>query len=121
MADMTKFEIGVKSEKLYFSVFDLTTNRNHYPVKYRRLADRLQEYALDIHSDILDANAYKTDLPQQRAKRYELQTSAITKCNKFLSLVKYSLQANLISAATCEKWTGLAHDIKFMALAWRKA
>lgn len=43
MSDETKFEIGNKAEQLYYSVFDLTTNRQHYPVKFRRLADKLGE------------------------------------------------------------------------------
>ena len=75
---------------------------------------------MDIHSDILDANAYRSDTPQHKAKRFELQTSAITKCNKLASLVKYSLHANLISYATSETWIGLIHDVKNMTLAWRK-
>ena len=116
----TTFEIAGKSEALYFSIFDITTNRSHYPVKFQRLATRLQEYALDIHSEILDANGYRADTPQHKAKRFELQTSAITKCNKLASLVKYSLHANLISYATSETWIGLIHDIKNMTLAWRK-
>lgn len=120
MSDGVKFDIGDKAEKLYFSVFDLTTNRSHYPVKFRRMADRLQEYALDIHSDLLDANSYTQDTPMHKQARFDLKTSAITKCNKFLSLTKYSLHAHLISAATSEEWTNLAHDIKYMTLAWRK-
>lgn len=120
MDDNIKFEIGNKAEQLYFSVFDLTTNRQHYPVKFRRLADKLQEYALDIYSDVLDANSFKTDSYEHKRKRWDLQTSAITKCNKFLSLTKYSLHAKLISVATSEKWTELTHDIKFMTLSWRK-
>lgn len=120
MAEL-KFEIGNKAEQLYFSVFDITTNRNHYPVKFRRLSDRLQECALDIYSDLLDANAFKADTVAHNIKRKDLQTGAIAKCNKFLSLVKYSLHAKLVSCATAEKWTDLAHDIKFMTLAWRRA
>ena len=121
MGGEVKFTIGEKSEKLYFSVFDLTTNRNHYPVKFRRLADRLQEYALDIHADVMDANSFKADSLQHKQKRYDFQTKAVTDCNKFLSLTKYSLHAQLISASTGETWTNLAHDIKFMVLAWRKS
>lgn len=120
MSDGVKFEIGNKSEKLYFSIFDLTTNRSHYPIKFRRMADRMQEYALDIHSDLLDANSYPTDSYKHKQERYDLQTRAITKCNKILSLIKYSFHAQLISAATSEKWTNLVHDIKYMTLAWRK-
>lgn len=118
--DETKFEIGNKAERLYFEVFDTTTNRKHYPVKFRRLADKLQECVLDIYCDLIDANSFKTDTPQHKAARYDLQTKAITHCNKFLSLTRYSLHAKLISFATSEKWTELAHDIKFMSLAWRK-
>lgn len=116
-----RFEIGNKAETLLFKVFDATTCRDKYPVRYRRLADRLQECVLDIHSDVLDANAYKLDTPTHKARRYDLQTSAITRCNKFLSLVKYSFHANLISSATSEEWTSLVHDIKYMVLAWRKS
>lgn len=43
MSDEIKFEIGNKAEQLVFNVFDITTNRNHYPVKFRRLSDKLQE------------------------------------------------------------------------------
>ena len=115
-----KFEIGSKAEQLYFKVFDATTNRQHYPVRFRRLADKLQEVSLEIYSDLMDANSFKTDTIQHRTARFDLQTKAITKCNKFLSLTKYSLHAKLISFATSEEWTQLAHDVKFMSLAWRK-
>ncbi len=120
MSDERKFEIGEKAEQLYFKVFDLTTNRQHYPVKFCRMADRLQEYALDIHSDILDANSYTSGSMVHKQKRYDLQTNAIIKCNKLLSLTKYCLHARLISYATSEEWTNLVHDIKYMTLAWRK-
>lgn len=115
------FELAKKSEELYFSIFDITTNRDHYPVRHQRLSARLQDYALDIHGDILDANAYRADTPAQKMKRYEFQTKAITDCNKLMSLVKYSLHAHLISYATSELWTELVHSIKNMTLAWRKS
>jgi|P1105metagenome_2_1110788.scaffolds.fasta_scaffold00162_57 hypothetical protein len=120
MSEEVKFDIGDKAEELLFSVFDLTTSRQHYPVKFRRLADQLQTYALNIHSNVMDANSFRTDSSSQRQKRFDFQTSAVTNCNKFLSLVKYSLHAHLISAATGESWSALAHDVKYMTLAWRK-
>lgn len=116
-----KFDIGDKAKELMFKVFDMTTDKSHYPLKFRRLADRLQEYSLNIHSNVLDANSFRFDTPEHRTKRFDLQTEAITNVNKFLDLVDYSFSRNRISAATCEEWTGLAHDIKFMTLAWRKS
>ena len=120
MSEENKFEIGNKAEKLYFSVFDITTNRSHYPIKYRRMADKMQECVLTIHSDVLNANLCKADSQQSRLKRYDLQTNVIAKCNTFESLVKYCMHARLISFATGEEWTRLVRDIKYMTLAWRK-
>lgn len=121
MAEELKFEIGNKAEKLYFDVFDITTNRKSYPVKHRRIADKLQETVLNIYCHLLDANSIKADTAQRKEKRFDVQTAAITECNKFLSLAKYSLHAGLISAATCERWADFAHDVKFMTLAWRRS
>ena len=115
-----KFDIGDKSKQLMFKVFDATTDKSHYPSKFCQLASKLQEYVLNIHSNVLDANSFRTDSVEHKQKRFDLQTEAITNVNKFLDLTDYSFSRNRISAATCEEWTGLAHDIKFMTLAWRK-
>lgn len=120
MSEEVRFEIGNKAEQLYFSVFDVTTIRQHYPVRYRRIADKLQEISLNIYGYLLDANSYAPDSEGHRDKRTEKQTLAITECNKFLSLTRYSLHAKLISATMSEQWTGLVYDIKHMTLAWRK-
>ena len=114
------FKIGEKAEELYISIFDLTTSRQHYPVRFRRLSDKMQEYALAIHSNVYDANSYDKDSAKYKDVRFEAKTKAITDCNKLLSLIKYSLHKGLISAATSEKWTELCHDVKYMTLSWRK-
>lgn len=121
MAEEVRFEIGNKAEQLYFGVFDVTTNRKHYPIKFRKLADYMQTCALDIHNGVISANSIKTDSAQHKVRKYDLQTQVIADCNKFLSLIKYSTHAGLISFATSETWTGLAHDVKFMTIAWRRA
>lgn len=120
MTEEIRFEIGNKAEKLYFSVFDMTTSRQHYPVKYRRMADKLQETSLNIFEYLYDANSIKIDTAQHKEKKFDLQTSTITECNKLLSMIRYSIHANLISVSVGEQWANLAHDIKFMTLAWRK-
>ena len=120
MSDESRFEIGNKAEQLYFSVFDLTTNRQHYPVKFRRMADELQKCALSIHNNLLSANSIKSDTLQRKSKRYDLQIESVAQCNRMLSLTKYSIHANLISAAVGEQWTNLTHDVKCMTLAWCK-
>lgn len=114
------FEIGVKAEALYFEVFDRTTSRDHYPVRFRRLSDRIQECALNIYCNAVDANAVRSDTVRGKERAYELKTAVVSDCNKLLSLTKYSMAKKLISAATGESWTELIHDVKFMTLAWRK-
>jgi len=113
------FSIGIKAKELMFKVLDATTCRNKYPVRFRRLSDILQSTAMDIYCHSTDANVIKADTPQRKTARFDLQTSVISSCDKFLSLAEYSYHAKLISENTCEKWTGLASDIKYMTLSWR--
>lgn len=113
------FGIGDKSKDLLNRVLDATTNRKKYPVKFRPLIDRLQEIVLDIHCFALDANSIKADTQKRKDCRYDLQTQVVSCCDKFLSLTEYSLHAKLISASTCDTWSGLATDIKYMTLSWR--
>lgn len=111
--------IGIKSKDLLTRVFDATTSRNKYPVKFRRLADKLQECVLEIHCAAMDANNIKADTPRRKECKYDLQTKVVAGCEKFLSLTEYSLHARLIGAMTSECWAGLATDIKYMTLSWR--
>lgn len=115
------FLIGQKAEALFNSVFDLTTSRQHYPVKFRRLADKMQEYALEIHSQVIDANSFPKDTPAHITARFDAATRAIAHCDKLFSLIKYSLSKQMISAASCEELSGLCHDVKYMSLSWRKS
>lgn len=121
MPDYEKFEIGNKAEKLMFLILDATTNRKNYPVKFRRVSDSLQSCAINTVSCILNANNIKQTLPEWKRRRAELQTAAVSEIDKLLLFTKYSLHAKLISSATAETWTSLAHDLKYMTLAWRKS
>lgn len=104
-----------------FHVLDTTTGRRNYPVKYRRVADSLQLFSINVVSYIVSANTIRSTTSDGKRRKAELQTDAISELDKFLLLAKYSLHANLISAATAEKWTALAHDVKYMTIAWRKS
>lgn len=112
-----EFKIGKKAETLIAYTFDVTTNRKKYPVKFRRLVDRMQLYALDIFDYVMDANECDiyTELPERR----RLQTKAINTCNRIMVLINYCLSKNLISAATCEEWTEHVCNVKYMTISWR--
>lgn len=114
------FQIGNKAENLYNAIFDITTSKKHMPVKFARLANRLQDYSLEIHSNVYNANALRVDIPSHKQKRFDLQTSAIANCDKLESLVKYTRRKELISDSVCEEVSGLICDIRNMTLSWRK-
>lgn len=114
------FKLGSKAEQLVFQIFDLTTNRKHYPVKFRMLAQQLQQYALSIQSDVLDSNELRADIPAQRNHRILLYSKIIGNCTKLLSLIKYSTKRQMIGFAASEELTGLLYDIKYITLALRK-
>ena len=118
MADKT-FTIGEKAKELMTSILDITTSRSHYPIKFKRVSDRLQECALNIYCLSVDANGIVANTQGRKDKKYDLQTEIVTNCDKLLSFAEYSLNTHMISGSICEKWTGLAKDIKFMTLSWR--
>lgn len=114
-----RFIIGEKASELMTSVLDITTSKSHYPVRFRRLSDKLQGCAIDIYCLSEDANSIKTDTQKRKDARFDMQTSVISCCNKFLKLAEYSLHAKLISEATCDSWSSLVADIKYMTLSAR--
>jgi len=120
MSNENKFLIGNKAEKLYFDILDKTTNRKKYPVKFRRLADKLQETSLEIYSCVIDANEITPNTLSRKQCKFDMQTNAISGCKKLNSLIKYCLHSSLISNAVGEYWSSLATEIKKMTLAWRK-
>lgn len=115
-----RFLIGAKAEDLLSAVFDITTSKKHTPVRFVRLAHRLEDYVLNIHSGVLSANNLRIDILSQKQKRYDLQTDVISDCDKAESLVNYICRKQLISNAVCESIVGLLCDIRNMTLSWRK-
>jgi hypothetical protein len=120
MSKENSFQIGNKAETLYNEIFDITTSKKHMPVRFVRLAHRMEDYALEIHSNVYDANALRADISAHKQKRFSLQTSAIANCDKLESLITYTRRKELISDSVCEKVVALISDIRNMTLSWRK-
>lgn len=112
-----EFKIGKKAEIVITYTLDVTTNRKNFPVKYRRIVDRMQIYAFEIFDNVMDAN--ECDVCTEALERRRLQTRAISICNRLLVLINYCLSKNLISSATCETWTEHVCNVKYMTLHWR--
>ena len=50
----------------------------------------------------------------------ELQTKAITACDKISRFIEMSMNLNIIGSDTVEHWQKLIDDVKYMTIAWRE-
>ena len=112
-----KFDVIVKSIDLMRYSFQVTSNRKRCPVKYIQLIKRIQNISMDIYEFLMEANRLK--ISNSKQLRMELQTRAITSCDKLSCFVEMSMNLNLIGADTVEYWQKQINDVKYMAIAWR--
>ena len=117
MADK-ELQVIINAKKLAAHSYNLTSNINHYPKKYRHsLVDEIQKKCLHIHNSLLEAN--RTDLKDYKRDRLELQTKAITYCDEMLFYIELSSEIGLIDKRRMEYWSKMVTDIKHMTIAWR--
>lgn len=95
----------------------ITSNRKRYPVKNLMLVKRVQERCMDIYEYLLDANRLRLDIC--RTERQELQTKAISCCDKLSCYIELSMSLELIGSDTVTYWQKQIDDIKYMTIAWR--
>lgn len=72
---------------------------------------------MDIYEYLLDANRLKLDT--SKLERQELQTKAISCCDKLSCYAELSMKLNLIGSDTAGYWQKLINDVKYMSIAWR--
>lgn len=72
---------------------------------------------MDIYEYLIDAN--RLQLNNAKEERLELQTKAITSCDKLSCYAEVSMNLNLIGSDTVEYWQKHISDIKYMTIAWR--
>lgn len=89
-------------------------------MKYRRLADQLQEISFRIFCSAIDANTEDANTQKGREKRYQHKTNIIADCIKIDGLIEYCLRAKMISSATAAELIEMESSIKAMTTAWRK-
>lgn len=95
----------------------ITSNRKRYPVKHLTLVKRIQNKAMDIYEFLIDAN--RLNIESSKTERLELQTKAISCCDKLSCYVELSMKLNLVGSDTVSYWQKQIDDIKYMSIAWR--
>lgn len=113
-----KLNIIVKAIELMKYSMTVTSNRKRYPVKYIQLVKRIQNKSMDIYEFLLDAN--RLNINTAKIERLELQTKAITTCDKLSCLIELSMELNLIGSNTIVNWQKQIEDVKYMTIAWRE-
>ena len=113
-------KVIVKAKELAIHSFNLTSNSNRYPKKYRHsLADRIQLRSLDIYDTLLEAN--RINNATCRTLRCDTITKAITYCDQLLFYIELSMPLTDQSNESIQYWSRLVTDVKYMAIAWRKS
>ena len=112
------FDIIPKATSLMEYTIRITSNRKRYPVKYIQLIKRIQNKSMDIYEFILDAN--RLNLSISKRERIELQTKAITSCDKLSCFIEMPLNLNLVGTDTVAFWQKQIDDVKYMTIAWRE-
>ena len=92
-----------------------------FPKKYRfTLVNRIQDKAVDIYECALEANELNLLDAQEFKERQRLQAKAMTYCKELLFFIELSHEQGFISTSSCEYWSKLVLDVKYMLAAWKK-
>lgn len=117
MSTETKLDVISKSIELMKYTYTITSNKKRYPIKYKILVARIQNECMNIYSYLMDAN--RLQLSTSKKERLEMQTKAITSCDKLSCYAELSMNLNLIGTNTISNWQKLICDVKYMTIAWR--
>lgn len=113
-----KLKVIVKAIELMKYTMTITSNRKRYPSKYIQLVKKIQDKSMDIYEFLLDANTKNINTSKQ--ERLELQTNAITSCDKLSCFIELPMNLNLVGSDTAGNWQKQVNDVKYMAIAWRE-
>lgn len=84
------------------------------------LVNRIQEKAVDIYEMTLEANELDLRQADEHRQRQRLQAKALTYCKELLFFIELSQEMGFISMKSCEYWSKLALEVKYMIAAWKK-
>ncbi len=116
--EMTVF---AKAKELIDHTLTLTDNTNRYPKRVRfTLVNRMQDYAIGIFEGLLQANELDLTIPAERDRRLSLQRQVMTDCKLLLYMIELSYKQHYINAGSCEYWSKMVFDVKYMTAAWHK-
>ncbi len=117
----SELNVITKAKDLVKHTYTVTNSTTKFPKKYRfTLVNRMQNRVIDIYECLLEANELNLNIPIEKQQRQALQAKALTYCKELLFFIELSFEMQFISAGSCEYWSKLTLDVKYMASAWKK-
>ena len=117
----SEFNVIVKAKDLVKHTFTITNSTERYPKKYRfTLVNRIQDKAVDIYEATLEANELDLRQADEFRQRQRLQAKALTYCKELLFFIELSQEMGFISMKSCEYWSKLTLEVKYMVSARKK-
>lgn len=114
----SEMAVITKAKELSVYTFRISMNTDNFPKKARHsIVDEINKTCLYIHNKLLETNSIRAE---NKAERSEAITKAIYYCDVILYYIELSMNLQYISAKKADYWSGLAKDVKHMAVAWRK-
>ena len=117
----SEFNVIVKAKDLVKHTFTITNSTERFPKKYRfTLVNRIQDKAVQIYECVIEANELDLRDAQEFRERQKLQAKALTYCKELLFFIELSQEMGFISMKSCNVWSKLVLDVKYMVAAWKK-
>jgi four helix bundle protein len=100
----------------------VTSNARHFPKKYRfSLCAQLQNAALEISKNLIEANETDLKIKEKRGERRNLQDVAMRKCKVVMHYIELSKKMKLIGDDSFEYWVRMANNVKNMCAKWQSS
>ena len=114
----SEMTVITKAKELSVYSYRVSMNTDNFPKKARHsIVDEVNKTCLYIHNKLLKTNSIRAE---QKEERSETITEAIYYCDVLLFYIELSMNLQYITAKRADYWSGLVHEVKRMAAAWRK-
>ena len=113
--------VFAKCRDLITYTLNITNNTKRFPKKVRfTITNRIQDQVIDLYESLLVANEIYPRNESERYEREKMQRKALTQCKVLLFLIDLSFQRKFINERSCEYWTKLVLNVKYMTAKWMK-
>ena len=115
-----KLEVCAKAHDLCVYTLVITKNKNIFVPEYQAvLTNKINQLAIDIHSEVWAANNVLVKTQEQLQYRRRLQESAAIKCNVLLSLIDLAWSIFHLSGKRVAFWSKKVIETRNLIRAWR--